>query len=87
MGALAQVILDTGPAGRARLREAAIALDEGTPRARLSNPMPSGRLQRRMSPLGARSAPRCTRTPPRLLVRSGGMQIGPQPLVTAFARG
>ena len=87
MATFTRVSLETVPDRRARLREAAIALDEGTPRARLSNPMPSGRLQRRMSLVGARSAPRCTRTPPRLLVRSGGMPFGPQPLVTAFARG
>jgi hypothetical protein len=87
MAAFTRVSLETVPDRRARLREAAIALDEGTPQARPSNPMPSGRLQRRMCLVGARSAPRCTRTPPRLRVRSGGMQIGPQPLVTAFARG
>ena len=40
-----QVVLYTGEDGRARFREQAIALPEGTPQARLSALMPSGGLQ------------------------------------------
>lgn len=73
-----QVILETGPDGRARFREQPIALDEGTPQARLSALMPSGGLQLRESPVGFRSAFHCTGTPQWLFVLRGRMEIGLQ---------
>jgi hypothetical protein len=73
-----QVILYTGPDGRAAFREEPIALTEGKPQARLSVLMPSGGLQLRQSPVGFRSEFHCTETPQWLFVLSGEMQIGLQ---------
>ena len=73
-----QVILETGPDGRARFREQPIALTEGKPGARLSPLMPSGGLQLRRSPVGFRSAFHCTETPQWLFVLAGAMEIGLQ---------
>ncbi len=73
-----QVILETGPDGRARFREHAIALTEGKPAARLSALMPTGGLQLRRSPVGFRSDFHCTETPQWLFVLAGAMEIGLQ---------
>jgi hypothetical protein len=73
-----KVILETGPDGRARFREEAIALTEGKPAARLSALMPSGGLQLRESPVGFRSEFHCTETPQWLFVLGGAMEIGLQ---------
>jgi hypothetical protein len=73
-----QVILETGPDGRARFREQPIALTEGKPGARLSPLMPSGGLQLRRSPVGFRSEFHCTETPQWLFVLAGAMEIGLQ---------
>jgi hypothetical protein len=73
-----QVILETGPDGRARFRDEAIALTEGKPAARLSKLMPSGGLQLRESPVGFRSEFHCTETPQWLFVLKGAMEIGLQ---------
>lgn len=73
-----QVILETGPDGRARFREQAITLTEGKPMARLSPLMPSGGLQLRMSPVGFRSEFHCTENPQWLFVLGGQMEIGLQ---------
>ena len=73
-----QVILETGPDGRARFREQAIPLTEGKPMARLSPLMKSGGLQLRMSPLGFRSEFHCTENPQWLFVLGGQMEIGLQ---------
>jgi hypothetical protein len=73
-----QVVLETGPDGRARFREQPIALTEGKPAARLSALMPSGGLQLRRSPVGFRSEFHCTETPQWLFVLAGTMEIGLQ---------
>jgi hypothetical protein len=73
-----QVILETGPDGRARFRELAIALTEGKPAARLSPLMASGGLQLRESPVGFRSEFHCTDKPQWLFVLKGAMEIGLQ---------
>jgi hypothetical protein len=78
MTTFAQVILETGPDGRARFREQAIALSEGKPAARLSPLVPSGGLQWRESPVGFRSDIHCTETPQWLFVLKGAMEIGLQ---------
>ena len=75
---LTQVFLETGPDGRARFREQAIALSEGKPAARLSPLMPSGGLQWRESPVGFRSEFHCTENPQWLFVLKGAMEIGLQ---------
>ena len=73
-----QVILETGPDGRARFREAALPLTEGTPAARLSPLAASGGYQLRQSPVGFRSAFHCTGAPQWLFVLHGAMEIGLQ---------
>ena len=73
-----QVILETGPDGRARFRDEAVPLTEGKPAARLSALMPSGGLQLRKSPVGFRSDFHCTENPQWLFVLAGLMEIGLQ---------
>jgi hypothetical protein len=73
-----KVILETGPDGRARFRDEAVALTEGKPAARLSALMPSGGLQLRKSPVGFRSDFHCTENPQWLFVLGGQMEIGLQ---------
>lgn len=73
-----ELILETGPDGRARWREQAIALVEGKPAARLSPLMPSGGLQLRESPVGFRSEFHCTQTPQWVVILKGRMEIGLQ---------
>jgi hypothetical protein len=78
MATFTQVILFTDTDGRARFREQALALDEGTPQARLSALMPSGGLQLRESPVGFRSSFHCTGTPQWVFILRGRMEIGLQ---------
>ena len=78
MSTFTQVILFTDADGRARFRDEALALDEGTPAARLSALMPSGGLQLRESPVGFRSSFHCTTTPQWVFILQGQMEIGLQ---------
>ncbi|MBX3610420.1 MAG: hypothetical protein KF871_11050 [Hydrogenophaga sp.] len=78
MTTFAQVILFTDTDGRARFREEAIALGEGTPAARLSAVLPASGLQLRESPVGFRSSFHCTGAPQWLFVLRGRMEIGLQ---------
>jgi hypothetical protein len=73
-----QLILETGPDGRARWREQRIALSEGKPMARLSPLVSSGGFQFRESPVGFRSEFHCTETPQWLVILGGAMEIGLQ---------
>jgi hypothetical protein len=73
-----QVILFTDTDGRARFRDEAIALDQGTPAARLSALMPSGGMQLRESPVGFRSQFHCTPAAQWVFILSGQMEIGLQ---------
>lgn len=73
-----QVTLFTDSDGRARFREHAIALAEGTPTSMLSALVPSGGWQLRHSPIGFRSAFHCTTTPQWVVILSGQMAIGLQ---------
>ena len=70
--------LFTDSDGRARFRERSIALDQGTPQARLSPLLPSSGCQLRHSPAGFRSEFHCTTTPQWVFILSGQMQIGLQ---------
>jgi oxalate decarboxylase/phosphoglucose isomerase-like protein (cupin superfamily) len=70
-----KVVLETGPDGRARWREEALALSEGQPQARLSPLRPSGGYQLRASPVGFRSEFHCTEHPQWLFVLAGRMEI------------
>lgn len=71
-----QVILETGADGRARFREAEIALTEGTAPTQLSPLAPSSGWQLRRSPPGFRSAVHCTTTPQWVFILGGAMEIG-----------
>lgn len=73
-----KLVLYTDDGGRARWREEALPLAEGTPAARLSALLPSGGLQLRMSPVGFRSEFHCTTTPQWVFILRGGMEIGLQ---------
>ena len=73
-----QVTLFTDTDGRARFRENAIPLPEGTPTSMLSALMPSGGYQLRHSPVGFRSSFHCTTTPQWVFILSGQMEIGLQ---------
>jgi hypothetical protein len=78
MSSFQQVVLYTGDDGRARFKEQVIALDEGTPQARLSTLRPSGGMQLRESPVGFRSSFHCTGTPQWVFILGGRMEIGLQ---------
>jgi carbohydrate kinase (thermoresistant glucokinase family) len=73
-----KLVLFTDDDGRARFREERIALDEGTPQARLSALFASGGWQLRHSPVGFRSSFHCTGTPQWVFILSGRMEIGLQ---------
>jgi hypothetical protein len=76
MSHFTQVELFTDDDGRARFRDLPIALDEGTPQARLSRLRASGGMQLRESPVGFRSAPHCTGQPQWVFILQGRMEIG-----------
>ena len=78
MSRFLKTVLFTDSDGRARFREEALALSEGTPAARLSPLAPSGGYQLRESPVGFRSEFHCTGTPQWLFVLKGQMEIGLQ---------
>jgi hypothetical protein len=78
MAHFTQVILFTDSDGRARFREQAIPLDQGSPKAMLSALRPSGGYQLRESPVGFRSEFHCTENPQWVFILGGAMQIGLQ---------
>ena len=73
-----RVVLFTDTDGRARFREDAVPLSEGTPQSRLSALMPSGGLQLRESPVGFRSQFHVSTVPQWVFILSGAMEIGLQ---------
>jgi hypothetical protein len=73
-----RVVLYTGADGRARFREEAIALTEGTPLSRLSPWQTASGLQLRESPVGFRSSFHCTGHPQWVFILRGRMEIGLQ---------
>ena len=76
MSTFTRVILFTDTDGRARFREDALALDGGSPAARLSALLPASGLVLRESPVGFRSDFHCTDAPQWLIVLRGRMEIG-----------
>ena len=78
MTALTLPVLFTDTDGRARFRDEAIALSEGTPQSMLSPVLPATGLQLRQSPVGFRSQWHCTPKPQWLFVLGGAMEIGLQ---------
>ncbi|MEP7299117.1 MAG: hypothetical protein ABI702_23280 [Burkholderiales bacterium] len=78
MTTFTQVVLFTDTDGRARFREQAVPLTEGTSVSMLSALMPSGGLQLRHSPVGFRSNYHVTITPQWVFILGGQMEIGLQ---------
>ena len=78
MPTFTKVELFTDTDGRARFRDEAVALTEGTPQSALSKLFASGGYLFRMSPVGFRSQWHCTVTPQYVFILSGRMQIGLQ---------
>jgi len=78
MPAFTKVTLFTDKDGRARFREEALELPEGTPQAMLSKVFPSSGYQLRHSPVGFRSQWHCTPQAQWVFILSGEMQIGLQ---------
>lgn len=72
------VELYTDTDGRARFREHALVLGEGTPASRLTALAPSAGWQWRESPPGFESGFHCTGEPQWLVVLQGRMEIGLQ---------
>ncbi len=67
--------LYTDADGRARFRDETLVLDQGTPKSRLSAPMPATGLQLRESPVGLRSDFHCTVDPQWVFILKGTMEI------------
>jgi hypothetical protein len=78
MATFTKVILYTDRDGRARFREEAVPLPEGTPQAMLSAVLPASGYQLRHSPIGFRSQFHCTPKPQWVFILQGGMEIGLQ---------
>ena len=76
MVSFTKIVLFTDTDGRARFREEVLALDQGTPKARLSALLASGGYQLRESPLGFRSEFHCTENPQWVFILAGAMEIG-----------
>lgn len=71
-----KTVLYTDNDGRARFRDEALALDEGTPAARLSAVLPANGIQLRASPVGFRSPMHCTGAAQWVFILGGAMEIG-----------
>jgi hypothetical protein len=71
-----QVILFTGPDGRAGWREEQIPLDQGSETSRLSAVTASSGYQLRQSPVGFASKTHCTGAPQWVFILQGKMEIG-----------
>ena len=78
MTTFTKVVLYTDRDGRARFREEAVPLPEGTPQAMLSAILPASGYQLRHSPVGFRSPFHCTPKPQWVFILLGGMEIGLQ---------
>ena len=78
MTAFRKVVLYTDRDGRAKFREEAVPLPEGTPQAMLSAVLPASGYQLRHSPVGFRSQFHCTPKPQWVFILGGEMEIGLQ---------
>jgi len=77
-GSFTQLVLYTDGDGRAKFKQQALALREGTPQARLSAIVPATGYQLRISPVGFRSEFHCTPEPQWVFILGGEMEIGLQ---------
>jgi len=78
MATFRKVVLYTDRDGRAKFREEAVLLPEGTPQAMLSAVLPASGYQLRHSPVGFRSQFHCTPKPQWVFILGGEMEIGLQ---------
>lgn len=78
MTTFTKVILFTDTDGRARFREEAVPLDQGTPQSLLSEVFASGGYQLRTSPVGFRSQFHCSGHTQWCFILGGQMEIGLQ---------
>ena len=78
MSSFTKTILFTDVDGRAKFREASIALTQGSPQSLLTELFASGGYQLRHSPVGFRSQFHCTTTPQWVFILGGQMEIGLQ---------
>jgi hypothetical protein len=75
MTTFTKTILFTDTDGRARFKHEEIALSEGSPQSMLSQLMPSGGMQLRMSPVGFRSQFHVSPHPQWVFILQGQMEI------------
>jgi len=78
MTTIPKVILYTDRDGRAKFREEAVPLPEGSPQAMLSAVLSASGYQLRHSPVGFRSQFHCTPKPQWVFILGGEMEIGLQ---------
>jgi len=78
MNTFKRIVLFTYTDGRARFRDEAIPLDQGTSQARLSALLPTQGLQLRESPVGFRSEFHVSSHPQWVFILQGQMEIGLQ---------
>ena len=78
MTVLTKVILHTDTDGRAKFREEALTLSEGSPQSMLSPLFPSEGYQLRCSPVGFRSQFHCSPCAQWVVIMGGEMEIGLQ---------
>lgn len=78
MTTFTKTTLFTDSDGRAKFKNEAVALSEGTPAAMLSAVFDSGGYQLRHSPIGFRSTYHCTGTAQWVFILQGRMGIGLQ---------
>ena len=76
MATFTKVVLYTDRDGRAKFREEALPLEDGSPQAMLSEIFPSSGYQLRHSPVGFRSQWHCTPRPQWVFILAGEMEIG-----------
>ena len=86
MSTFTKVVLYTDRDGRAKFREEAVPLSEGTPQAMLSAVLPASGYQLRRSPVGFRSQFHCTPRPQWVFILGGEMEIGLQDGTTRLFR-
>ncbi|QDL54568.1 hypothetical protein [Rhodoferax aquaticus] len=78
MSSFTKVVLFTDTDGRAKFREEAVPLEQGSPQSRLSELFASGGFQLRTSPVGFTSQFHCSTYTQWVFILQGQMEIGLQ---------
>ncbi len=86
MATFRKVVLYTYRDGRAKFRDEAVPLPEGTPQSMLSAVLPASGYQLRHSPVGFRSQFHCSPKPQWVFILGGEMEIGLQDGTTRLFR-